>query len=297
MSYTRNLDPAAEALRRSEALFGTLVETIPAGVFVYRENKTIFVNQAAERISGYTREELLDLDNFWDIVHQDSRPLLMEMYAAHMRGEAIPKQYEIKILTKSGASRWVQFTFDWVTSGPEVGDLVGTAVDITERKEAQDALRQKGDQLEAVFNAFPDLLVRLDRQGTILEYTASPDRTLYRAPEDFLGKQLASLVPPNVAVLVQTAIAEVSESRTATTIEYRLPFADGMRSFETRFVRFEEDQILALARDVTKRKKAEEALKESEARLLAFAHAVPDVSFILDEDGLYVEILGQAGEV
>lgn len=290
MSDSLELDPAAEALNRSEARFRTLVETLSAAVFLYRDNKTIYVNHAAERISGYTSDELLELTNFWDIVHPDSRPRLMEMYQAHMRGEEIPREYEIKILTKCGESRWVQFTFDWVTIGPERGDLLGTAVDITERKEAQDALREKSDQLQAVFNAFPDVLVRLDRHGTILEYTASSGRSPYRTLAEVLGKKYSAVVPRNVASMFRKAIATVGGSRAATTIQYGLPFPDGERLFETRLVPFEEGQILVLARDVTERKKTEAALIESEARYRTLYADNPSMYFTVAADGTVLSV-------
>lgn len=293
MSESAKSTRMADTLGRGEERFRTLVETIPAAVFLHGDGKTLYVNQAAERIGGYSRDELLEMDNFWQLVHPDSRPRLMEIYEAHARGETIPTEHEVKVLTKGGESRWILFTFGWMTSGPERGVLLGTAVDITERKVAEDTLREESDQLQAVFNAFPALLVRLDRCGTILDFTASPKRPLYRRPEEFLGKLVSDVLPRTVASLVGKAIAIVGESGAATTIEYALPFPAGERFFETQFVPFGEDQILVLARDVTDRKEAEAALRESEARLLAFAHALPDVAFILDEDGYYVEILGR----
>jgi PAS domain S-box-containing protein len=284
----------ADALSRSAERFRALAETIPAGVFLYWEGKTIYVNHAAELISGYTRQELLELSNstqiFRQIVHPEYRLRTRELFDARMRGEAIPREHEVKILTKGGESRWVQFRFGWVTTGPERGGLLGTAVDITERKLAEDALHNKSYQLQAVFNAFPDVLVRLDRRGTILEYTASLGRPLYRRPEEVLGKRLPGLLPRNVASLVRKAIAAVGESGVATTIEYGLPFPDGERLFETQVVPFEEDQILVLARDVTRRKGAEAALRESEARYRALYRDNPSMYFTVAADGTVLSV-------
>jgi len=289
------LDSAARrrvvnAIRLGEERFRTLVETIPAAVFMYGDSKTTYVNAAAERISGYSREELLNLTDFWQLVHPDSRPLLMQMYLAHERGETIPTEYEVRIVTKSGESRWVRFTFDWVTVGPEQGVLLGTAFDITSRKEAQAALRRKTDQLEAVFNAFPDLLIRLDGRGRILEYTASPKRPLYRSLEEFVGKPASQILPRKVSARLNKAMADVRASGEPIAIEYGLPFPDGERLFETHVMPFGEDELLVLARNVTEQRQTEGALRASEARYRALYMDNPTMYFTVAPDGKVLSV-------
>lgn len=275
--------------QRSEERFRTLVETIPAAVFLYDE-QTLYVNSAAERITGYSRDELLGIGDFWQLVHPDSRPRLMEVYTAHERGETIPTEYEVQIVTKSGESRWVLFVFDWVGAGPERGALLGTAIDITRRKTAEASARRIGDQLRAMFDAFPDLLLRLDAQATILEYLASPGRPLYRQPEEFLGRRVSEVMPPDVALLMEEAIGRVRTFAEPVSIEYSLPFRAGKRYLETRLMPFAEDEVLALVRDVTGRKAAEEALRASEIRYKALYMDNPTMYFTLAPNGMVLSV-------
>jgi PAS domain S-box-containing protein len=281
---------AARVLGRGEHRFRALAETIQAAVFMHDDGKTTYVNPAAARLSGYTRQELLGMVYFWQLIHPDSRPRLMEMYAAHLRGEFIPTGYEVKIVTKSGESRWVQFTFDWVDIQPNRRVMLGTAFDITERKEAEEAFRQKNDQLQAMFNAFPDLLFRLDRRGTILEYMAGPDWELYHPPEEFMGKRMQSVLPRNVGTLFLQAITNVGETQRPTTIEYGLRLPPGQRQFEARLLPFQQDQILVLVRDITERSQAEEALRQSEARYRALYKDNPAMYFTLDAKGRVLSV-------
>jgi PAS domain S-box-containing protein len=293
------LDPAAETLSQSEARFRTLVETISAAVFLYRDNKTIYVNHAAERISGYTRKELLELGNFWQLVHPDSLPRLMEMYEAHMRGDEIPKEYEIKILTKCGESRWVQFTFDWVTSGPERGDLLGTAVDITERKEAEGALRESEVRYRALYRDNPSMYFTVAADGTVLSVNEYGASQLGFSVSELEGKSVLSVFNSEDKRAVEQHLADCVANLGVTAVwQVRKVRKDGVIIWVEERARATRDvsgnpTVLIVCEDITERHEMEDNLRESEARLLAFAHAVPDVAFILDEDGVYVEILGR----
>ncbi|MBC7235822.1 MAG: PAS domain S-box protein [Chloroflexi bacterium] len=133
------------ALRRSEALFRNLTETIPAAIFIYQGECIRYANREAKRLVGYTQEEFQNM-RFWDIVHKDFRALVRERGLARQRGEPVPARYELKIVTKGGEERWLDLSAQRIEfEGAPAGLAIG--YDITERKHAEQAEKQKGEAL------------------------------------------------------------------------------------------------------------------------------------------------------
>jgi PAS domain S-box-containing protein len=118
-----------------ETTFSALAEMITAAIFIYQGERNCYVNPVAEAITGYSQQELLAM-NFWDIIHPDFRGLIKERGLARQEGEPIPSHYEVKILTKGGQERWLDFTGGMIEFQGRPA-VLGTAFDITERKRAE----------------------------------------------------------------------------------------------------------------------------------------------------------------
>ncbi len=126
-----------------------------------------------------------------------------------------------------------------------------------ERQAADEALREKTSQLQAIFAAWPDLYFRLDAQGRVLDYKAGQPADLYVPPEQFLGRRMADVLPPTVGRQVREAVARVARSGAAATLEYSLPVPAGEQDFEARLLPLPGGQIMAIVRNITRRKRAE----------------------------------------
>lgn len=126
---------AEEALQQSEARFRVVAETAPCAFLVYQGNHLRYVNPATETITEYSREELLAM-NFWMLAHPEFREVVQHRGLARQRGEVVPHRYEIKILTKTGRERWVDFTAGVIHYEGEPAGMA-TAYDITDRKQAE----------------------------------------------------------------------------------------------------------------------------------------------------------------
>ncbi|NVN89306.1 MAG: PAS domain S-box protein [Desulfuromonadales bacterium] len=136
---------AEQALQESEEQFRVLAETSPAAILLFQGGQVVYVNPAAERLTGYTEEELLRM-RCGEWLHDDFRGLVWEMASAQHRDLQIPAEYELRYVTKSSEERWVLFSAGRIEyKGKPAG--IATMFDITSRKRAEEqvsaSLREK----------------------------------------------------------------------------------------------------------------------------------------------------------
>lgn len=139
--------------------------------------------------------------------------------------------------------------------------------DITDRKQAEEILRQSEATKQAILAAIPDIMFRLSREGVYLDLNAPRIADLVRPPEELLGRNLAEVLPPEIAKQFLEAIEHVCQTGEAQTFEYQLLLQGLNKYFEARLVWSGPDQVLTIVRNITDRQKAEEALRLSEQRL------------------------------
>lgn len=106
-------------------------------IWIYQEDELKFVNEAFVEQSGYTEEELLDMD-YLDVIHPDFRKMVEVATEKAMEGklDEIPAKPEFKILRKDGGSRWVKGAPTIINYDGERA-ILGTAIDITDRIESE----------------------------------------------------------------------------------------------------------------------------------------------------------------
>jgi len=264
---------AEAALRRSESRFRSLVANIPGVVYRWKcDFSTNFISDAVYLLTGYPAADfssLLDKGcrTFTSIIYPED----LAKVEATIRQEIENKQsynLEYRLLTADGTVKWV-----WDKGSPvfdadgNVCYLDGVIFDISDRYCAEEALRQKTSELEAVFQALPDLYFRINADGTILDYLSGNSSDLYLIPEDFVGKRIIDILPKTAAIKFVMAMIEVSENRTPINIEYSLTLPTGEETYEARLLPFNSNQAIAIARNITKRKQAESQLKYQNRQL------------------------------
>jgi PAS domain S-box-containing protein/diguanylate cyclase (GGDEF)-like protein len=164
---------AEQSLRESEEQFRTLAEAIPAATFVEQETHCRYVNSAAEKITGYGREELLAM-NFWELVHPDSKKVVIDQETMRLNNEESASRYEIKIITKTSEVRWLDVTVGTLRRNGRLAALI-TAFDITEQRRAtgKDSELIIGDPLTGLPN-YRRLLDVFDAEVKRSERTGQP---------------------------------------------------------------------------------------------------------------------------
>ena len=131
-----------------------------------------------------------------------------------------------------------------------------------EKLREAEARQQSEARHQAILEAIPDMMFRLSRDGTYLDFSAAHDETFI--PRDqIIGANLRQVgFPASMVEMELAAIARALETGRMQTIEYSLPMPAGLRHYEARFVRSGPDEVVAIARDVTARKRHEEEIRE-----------------------------------
>jgi PAS domain S-box-containing protein len=148
-------------------------------------------------------------------------------------------------------------------------------------------------QLQAIFQAFPDLLFVMSGDGRILDYKAGNPALLHASPGEFLNRRMPETLPSGVGEQVDQAIKKVMRSGQPTGVNYHLSLRDGEHWFESRFVPVERDQVIAIVRDITDYKQTEERIQSHLERLAALRTIDRAITSSLDLKLTLTMLLGQ----
>lgn len=140
---------AEEALRRSEENYRNVIENMGEGLVVAQGPRIVLANPSAERLAGYTLDELAGLDFIETIIHPEDRALAVDRYRRRMLGEPVEQHYAFRIVCKDGAVKWVEVSavrIDWHGAPATLSFLF----DVTERLQLEAALKRTLEEREAI---------------------------------------------------------------------------------------------------------------------------------------------------
>lgn len=281
---------AAETLKESEALFRSLAESVSAAIYIYQGSKYIYVNPAAETISGYTTDELMGM-GVWDILHPDFLEETKGRAARRLNGEDVPAHSETKILTKNGEARWLDITPISIRfQGQEA--ILATAFDVTERKGWGDALLESEERYRTILQSIQEGYFEVDLRGTLTFFNDSMCRIIGSPAERLMGLNNRQYTDPEESRKLYAAYNQVY--RTGEPLEgfqHKITARNGTEKLLESSILLRRDSngqisgFRGTVRDITERKLAEEALRESEQRYKALFEAATDAIMILDTEG------------
>jgi PAS domain S-box-containing protein len=215
--------------------------------------------------SELTYAELLDK------VHPDDRELFQRVASVAI---ASGTSYELdyRVVRPNGEVRYVEGRGEAVVN--DAGQTIrlrGTARDITERKETEEALRFSLATNRALLDAIPDMIFRCRADGTYIDFKPAPNIKAIMPPSMFIGKKVQDVLPKELAQRVLCAYEQAILSGSTQTLEYQLKSDsdDELRDYEARLVAKDSDEILVLVRDITEQKLAQERLRLLERAIAA----------------------------
>ncbi len=151
-TFLDTIQNLTQELKNRDEIFTTISETSPVAIYMYQNGKFIYINRAAEEISGYTVEEIKNMSPL-EIVFPEDIEKIREIYKKREKGEKFVSSYHLRIVRKDGEIRHLLVTSNTVMyNGKPAG--IGIVIDITEMKELQQQLAFMGthDSLTGLYN-------------------------------------------------------------------------------------------------------------------------------------------------
>ena len=258
-----------EALRSSEEKCRLVIEHAREAILVAQDGIIKFVNPYASQIAETPLHEIVGKP-FINFVHPDDRQKTFENYVARLRGNMIPERYHIRILTSSGTIKWGEIYGHSIQWEGGTADLVFIS-DITERKYSENALRQSEENYRAIFNGAEDAIFIHDPEtGAVLDVNNRVTELYGYTKSELVNADFSLISVIDEGYTPEKALERIRRAALGRpqSFEWRSLTKAGQRLWvevRLRLVNLRgHPNVMALVRDITKRKKAEEILLHSE---------------------------------
>lgn len=279
-----------EALRESEERFRSAFESAAVGMAIVRldDGRWLEANLPLCEMLGYTEEELLQM-TFTELTHPEDLEADLQQTSRLLSGEIGSFQMEKRYLHNDGHTVWALLSAS-VVHGATGELLYGIAQieDITARKRAEEALARSESRLRTIVETEPECVKVLGMDGSLLEMN-SAGLSMIEADslEQVRGKPVYEYIAPEHRTDFMALTERVLRGGSGT-LEFELLGLKGTRSWlEThavplRYAREEIAGVLAITRDITERKRAEQALKQSEELYRTVIEQATENIFLVD---------------
>ncbi|MGB7575022.1 MAG: PAS domain S-box protein, partial [Thermodesulfobacteriota bacterium] len=279
------------ALRQSEEKYRTILESIEDGYYeVDPAGNFTFFNDSMCRIFGYPKEELMGMNDRQYTDKENAKRLFQAFNEVYRTGEP-HNGYGYEIIRKDGAKRYIEASIllQKDSSDKPIG-FRGIIRDITDRRRAEEALRESEQRYRNLVENAPDVIFTLAPDGTITSLNPAFETITGWSGAEWLHKQFAPMLHPSDLSQGLELFQLFLKGEKIAPFQFKVLTKSGdyLVADFTVAPQIQNQSvigILGIARDITERKKAEEALKKSEERFEELYDDAPIGYFEYNTDG------------
>jgi PAS domain S-box-containing protein len=273
-------------LRESEERYRAFTEEALVGVYIYQQGKYLLVNRAMAEITGYSEDELLNMEPQTHSLPGDRNSLdkRKEIRKQDTKGSM---EYTINIRRKNGETAVLEVRVRSIPYGEKVAYL-GNCIDITERVRQREQIEQAREKWERTFDSISDLVMIVDPEGRIQKINKAVGNYTGLDLEDLRGKNYLEVFHPGNLKNVREFYTKAIQSKVPASFEIKDPEKERVFwvSISPLFSQSGNTAAtVAVARDITDMRRIEKALMESEIQFRGLAESAQDIIFSIDVDG------------
>lgn len=283
---------AEEKLRLQERRFRSLIENSQDSIsLLAAEGALIWENPAVEQTLGYEPGKFLSR-NIFELMHPDDLAWTSDLFSQVARKSGSQQHGIFRLKHRDGTWRWIEATATNMLQEPSVEAVVINYRDITERKNAEQELRENQDQYQKLVETSHDLIWAVDAQGRFT-FVNGAARDIYGyEPEELIGRFYFDILDPDHDPLTPETFREALSGRNGYhEHEVYVRHRDGRQiilSANSIVLRDLDGTVIGMtgtSRDITEHKRAQEALRTERNLLRTLIDHLPDRIYAMDKQG------------
>lgn len=288
-----------EKQEQSEAYFRELIENSAEGVAIIDKDGIVrYIAPAEEKLTGYSPGEIVGASAF-QYIHPEDVASVLQIFGEGVSTPGAVRTTEYRLKRKDGEWRYFEITGHNMLHDPYISGIVVNYRDVTERKVADKALKESQARLEAVVSTALNGIITIDSGHNIVLFNPSAEKIFGYSFHEVFGQPLDKLIPQRFHQMHTGYVHKYGDSGISNRKKGLLDSLYGkrangeefpMEAFISRSEVNGQKFFTVIFQDITERRQAEDALKESERKFRALAENIPSVVYQCLNDDKYTFI-------
>lgn len=280
---------AENELRKSESFFKEISEN-SSDIIVITDKKGYikYCSPSFERFTGYSREEAMG-KNTSTFIYPDDIQKAIDVFSEAVRSKAKAIPHELRLIHKNGSVRYFAGTGRFLLDNPYISGIIMNINDVTERKKAEETLRQSEEKYRTILENMQEGYFEIDLAGNFTFVNDSTCRDVGYSKEELIGMNNRQYTDQENAKKLFQAFNKVYKTgKPLKAFRWEIIRKDGTKQYTEGSISLKRDTsgkpvgFTGVAHDITERARAEEAIRQSEEKYRLLADHMKDYVWLMD---------------